>query len=140
MGKYKKLEKVTKAMYESAFEVSCDLAEEKGPFPLVKDSVWADKKKKPRNVALLTFPPSSGNAVICETSFGIEPYFAMAYEQNVMGGMRLRTVIPLLVNKLKARGMYSEGLIQKIIDNHGSLQGIEEIPADILGLKKHIIL
>lgn len=124
-------EKVTKTMYESAFETSCKLAEEKGPFPLVKDSIWANKKKKPRNVAILTFPPSSGNAVICETSFGIEPYFAMAYEQNVMGGMRLRTVIPYFVKILKERGLYSETLIQKIIDNHGSLQGIAEIPDDL---------
>lgn len=124
-------EKVTKRMYESAFDASCDIADEKGPFPFVKYSIWADKKRKPRNVALLTFPPSSGNAVICETSFGIEPYFALAYEQNVLDGMRLRTVIPLFVQKLKEKGIYSDALIQKIIDNHGSIQAIPEIPADL---------
>lgn len=124
-------EKVTKVMYRSAFETSCKLAKEKGPFPYSKYSIWANKKKKPRNVALLTFPPSSGNAVICETSFGIEPYFALAYEQNVLDGMRLRTVVPLFVKKLKERGIYSEELIQKIIDNHGSIQEITEIPADM---------
>ncbi len=124
-------EKVAKTMYSSAFNASCKLAKEKGPFPLVKDSIWANKAKKPRNVALMTFPPSSSNAVICETSFGIEPYFALAYEQNVLEGMRLKTVIPLFVEKLKERGIYSDGLIQKIIENHGSIQGIKEIPADI---------
>lgn len=124
-------EKVIKTMYTSSFDASCEIAEEKGPFPLVKDSIWADKKKKPRNVALLTFPPSSGNAVICETSFGIEPYFALAYEQNVLEGMRLRTVVPLFVKKLKEAGIYSEELIQKVIDNHGSIQGINEIPVSI---------
>jgi len=124
-------EKVVKRMYESAFEASVELAKEKGPFPLITDSIWANKKDKPRNVALLTFPPSSGNAVIAETSFGIEPYFALAYEQNVLDGMRLRTVIPLFVEKLKKRGIYSESLIQKIIDSNGSIQNIIEIPADI---------
>ena len=124
-------EKVTKVMYTASFEASCELAKEKGPFPLVADSIWANKKKKPRNVALLTFPPSSGNAVICETSYGIEPYFALAYEQNVLGGMHLRTIIPLLVRKLKEREIYSEELIQKIVDNHGSIQNIKEIPADL---------
>ncbi len=124
-------EKVTKTMYESAFDASCQLTEEKGPFPAVTDSIWAKSKKKPRNVALLTFPPSSGNAVIAETSFGIEPYFALAYEQNVLDGMRLRTVIPLFVEKLKSRGIYSDELIQKIIDAHGSIQGIKEVPADL---------
>jgi ribonucleoside-diphosphate reductase alpha chain len=124
-------EKVTKTMYEAAFETSCQLAEEKGPFPLIKQSIWANRKQKPRNVALLTFPPSSGNAVICETSFGIEPYFALAYDQNVMGGMRLKTVIPLFVDKLKERGLYSQELVQKIITYHGSVQDIPEIPADL---------
>jgi len=124
-------EKVVKRMYRSAFDASVELAKEKGPFPLVKDSIWANKKEKPRNVALLTFPPSSGNAVIAETTFGIEPYFALAYEQNVMDGMRLQTVVPLFVKKLKERGIYSDELIQKIIDNHGSVQGIKEIPADL---------
>jgi ribonucleoside-diphosphate reductase alpha chain len=124
-------EKMVKTMYKSAFEASLDIAKEKGPFPLVKNSIWAKDKLKPRNVALLTFPPSSGNAVICETTFGIEPYFALAYEQNVMEGMRLKTVVPLLVEKLKEAGIYSEALIQKIINNHGSIQGMTEIPAKI---------
>src|SRR3990167_107142 len=124
-------EKVARTMYESAFDSSCEIAEEKGSFPLVKDSIWASKKKKPRNVALMTFPPSSGNAVICETSFGIEPYFALAYEQNVMDGMRLRTVIPNFVEKLKERGLYSDELIKKIIENHGSIQEMKEIPVDL---------
>src|SRR3990172_3580963 len=113
-------EKVTKTMYKSVFSASCELAEEKGQFPLYKDSMWAKAKRKPRNVALLTFPPSSSNAVICVTSFGIEPYFAVAYEQNVMEGVRLKTVIPVFVERLKDRGVYSDELIQKIIDNHGS--------------------
>lgn len=128
---YDLAEKITETMYKSAFKTSVELAEERSPFPLVTDSIWANTKKKPRNVALLTFPPSSGNAVICETSFGIEPYFALAYEQNVLGGMRLRTIVPAFVERLKKEGLYSEKLIQKIIDNHGSVQGIEEVPEKI---------
>lgn len=124
-------EKVVKTMYETAFETSVHLGHEKGPFPLVEESIWAKKKGQPRNVALLTFPPSSGNAVICETSFAIEPHFALAYEQNVLGGMRFKHVDPYLVSALKERGMYSDGLIQKIIDNHGSVQGLEEVPLDV---------
>jgi len=124
-------EKITKTMYKAAFDASVALAKEKGPFPLVGDSIWANKKNKPRNVALLTFPPSSGNAVIAETTFGIEPYFALAYEQNVLDGMRLRTIVPYFVEKLKERGIYSEELIQEVIDNNGSIQEIPEIPSDL---------
>lgn len=124
-------EKVAKTMADVAFEASVEIAREKGPFPYVVDSIWANKKDKPRNVSLLTFPPTSNVAMIADTTFGIEPYFSLAYEQNVMEGTRLQTVIPLFVEKLKERGIYSFELIQKIIENHGSVQGIKEIPADL---------
>jgi len=124
-------EKIAKTMYQAAFAASCDLAKEKGPFPLAGDSIWAKSKNKPRNVALITFPPSSGNAVICETTFGIEPYFALAYEQNVLDGQRIKTTVPLFIQKLKEKGVYSEEVIQKVVANYGSCQGIAEIPKEI---------
>lgn len=124
-------EKVAKTMSEVAFEASVDLAGEKGPFPYVVDSIWANKKAKPRNVSLLTFPPTSNVAMIADTTFGIEPYFSLAYEQNVMEGTRLQTVVPMFVQKLKERGVYSPELIQKVVENHGSTQGIKEIPGDL---------
>lgn len=121
-------ENVVSTMYKSAFSASIDLAKEKGPFPYITDSIWVKSSHKPRNVALLTFPPSSSNAVICDTSFGIEPYFALAYEQNVLGGMRLRSINKVLIERLKEEGIYSSDIEQKIIDNHGSIQGIRGIP------------
>jgi ribonucleoside-diphosphate reductase alpha chain len=124
-------EKVVKTMYLSAFDASCKLGKERGPFPLISDSIWAGKKVKPRNVALLTFPPSSSNAVICETSYGVEPLFALAYEQNVLGGVRLKNVNKLFIKTLKENGLYSDKLIQKIINNDGSIQGLKEIPEKI---------
>lgn len=124
-------EKVSRLMYMAAFDASCSLAKEKGSFPLVADSIWAGKSRKPRNVALLTYPPSSGNAVICETSYGIEPLFALAYEQNVLEGMKFKNINRLFVKKLKEKNLYSENLINKVIQNHGSVQGIREIPKNI---------
>jgi ribonucleoside-diphosphate reductase alpha chain len=97
----------------------------------VGDSIWARKKDQPRNVALLTHPPSSNAAMIADTTFGIEPYFSLAYEQKVMEGTRLKTVVPLFIKKLQEKGIYSEELIQKVIDNRGSCQGIREIPAEV---------
>lgn len=124
-------EKVAKFMYLSALKASCQLGKERGPFPLINDSIWFKSKNKPRNVALLTFPPSSGNAVICETSYGIEPLFAIAYEQNVLDGEKFININPLFIKILKQKGIYSDALIRKIIDNHGSVQEIKEIPSKI---------
>jgi ribonucleoside-diphosphate reductase alpha chain len=122
---------VTKIMYESAFTTSVALAKEKGSFPLVSGSIWAKSKDQPRNVAFLTFPPSSSNAVICETSYGIEPLFAIAYEQNVMDGTRLKTVNPLFLRHLEKRGIKANGIIEKIIENNGSVRGVKGVPADM---------
>lgn len=124
-------EKVTKTMYLSAFKASCDLAKERGPFPLISDSIWAKAKNKPRNVAFLTFPPSSGNAVISETSYGIEPLFALAYEQNVLGGERFQNINSLFIKILKEKGVSPDKIIQKVIENNGSVQGVDEVPKNI---------
>jgi len=124
-------EKVTKTMYVSAFKASCELGKERGPFPFINDSIWAKSKNKPRNVAFLTFPPSSGNAVISETSYGIEPLFALAFEQNVLGGERFQNLNSLFIKTLKEKAIEPEKIIQKIIDNHGSVQGIDEVPKSI---------
>jgi len=124
-------ERIAEAMYKSAFLASLEISEEKGPFPLINESIWENRKEKPRNVALLTFPPSSGNAVICETSYGIEPFFALVYEQNILEGMKLKSVVPLLEKKLKNCGVYNDDIIQKIVLNHGSIQGISEIPKNL---------
>jgi len=124
-------EKITKVMYESAFKASCQLGKEKGPFPYIDYSIWKGKAEKPRNVALLTFPPSSGNAVICGTSFGIEPYFALAYYHNILDGVRIPRVNEFLLSELKKAGVHSEKLVKKIIEHHGSIQDIDEIPLKI---------
>jgi len=128
---FKFAETLSRTLYLTAFNASYKLAREKGPFPLVSDSVWAKNKKKPRNVALITFPPSSGNAVISETSYGIEPLFAIAYEQNILDGLKFKKVNKLFVEKAKERGIYSEKLIQKIIQNNGSVQNIPEVPKEL---------
>ena len=74
--------------------------------------------------------------MICDTSFGIEPLFALAYEQNVLGGIRLKSVNQLFMDDLKKRGLYSDELIQKVIDNHGSVQGIKDVPQEMQKLYK----
>ena len=115
----------------SAFRTSCSLGKERGPFPLINDSIWAKSKNKPRNVAFLTFPPSSGNAVICQTSYGIEPLFALAYDQNILDGEKFQNINSLFIKTLKEKGISPEKIIQKIINNHGSVQGIDEVPKSI---------
>lgn len=128
---YRLAEKVSKVIAEACHDESMKLGKEKGPFPYVKYSIWADKKDQPRNVAVNTLPPSSGNAVIFGTSFSIEPFFALAFYQNVLGGVRIKNVNDKLEQKLKEEGVMVDNLFERIFDYHGSIQQIEEIPEKI---------
>ncbi len=128
---FKLSEKIAKTLANSCHETSFKLAEEKGPFPFVKYSKWAKSKKQPRNVATNTLPPSSGNAVIFDTSYSIEPFFALAFYQNVLGGMRIKNVNRLLEKVLKENGIVIDNLFEKIFANHGSIQNIDGIPSKI---------
>ncbi len=124
-------EKVSRIMSEACHEASLNIGDEKGPFPYVEQSKWKNNKRRPRNITTNTLPPSSGNAVIFGTSYSIEPYFALAYYQNVLGGMRIKNVNTKLEKLLKQAGVQIDGLFEKIFENHGSIQNLSDIPASI---------
>ena len=128
---FKLSEKLSKTIADACHEESFALGKEKGPFPYVEYSKWAKKKDQPRNVAVNTLPPSSGNAVIFDTSFSIEPFFAHAYYQNILGGMRIKKINEKLEATLKDYGVIVEDLFEKIFEGHGSIQHIKEIPQKV---------
>lgn len=128
---FKLSEKLAKTISDACHEASCELGKEKGPFPYLELSTWKNNRKKQRNITTNTLPPSSGNAVIFGTSYSIEPYFALAYYQNVLGGMRIKNVNDRLEKMLKAEGIHIDNLFEKIFENHGSIQNIKEIPSHI---------
>lgn len=124
-------EKISKCIGDSCHEASMELGKEKGAFPNVIYSKWKNTKAQPRNVTTNTLPPSSGNAVIFGTSYSIEPYFALAYYQNVLGGVRIKNVNEKLLTLLKSEGIQIDNLFERIFESHGSIQNIDEIPAHI---------
>lgn len=124
-------EKIMKVIKDACWKASLDLGKEKGPFSYVKHSKWAKSKNKPRNVATNTLPPSSGNAVIFGTSFSIEPFFALAFYQNVLGGVRLQNINRKLEQVLKENNIHIDNLFEKVFAQHGSVQKIKGIPRKI---------
>ncbi|WP_428965882.1 adenosylcobalamin-dependent ribonucleoside-diphosphate reductase [Micromonospora fluostatini] len=122
---------LARSMREFAYDASVALAGERGPFPNVHRSVWKDAEEQPRNVALLAMPPSGNNAVIFDTSFSIEPFFAMSYTQRVFGGRQISSVNRLLLRELAAYGVDEAALLSEIADNGGGVQGLSRVPAQI---------
>lgn len=70
--------KVMKAINRAAWSESEKVAEEKGPFPNFKKSIYKDTKPK-RNATVTTIAPTGSISIIADCSSGIEPIFALAY-------------------------------------------------------------
>lgn len=109
---------------------SCELAKERGVFPNWEKSIYKEKGIKLRNATTTTIAPTGTISIIAGVSSGIEPVFALAFERHVLDNQRLVEIHPMLEQVLKERGLYSEELMEKILER-GTLQGIEEVPEDI---------
>ncbi|MCF7858840.1 MAG: vitamin B12-dependent ribonucleotide reductase [Candidatus Cloacimonetes bacterium] len=128
---------------------SVELAREKGSFKNFKGSIYDEKKliRKDinlkwkdlndkmaedgiRNATTTTIAPTGTISMICNTSGGIEPQFSLVYVKNVMDGNKLLYINPYFEQAVKAAGLYSKELMEKVADK-GSLAHIEEIPEEL---------
>ena len=124
-------DKVMSFILSKAKEKSCQLASEKGTFPVFKNSLWDKQDVALRNATLTTIAPTGTISIIAgPTSSGIEPLFAISYYRNVMDNDKLVEINPLFEEVAKERGFYSRELMERIAEA-GSIQQIEEIPSDI---------
>ncbi|MBC8535396.1 vitamin B12-dependent ribonucleotide reductase [Feifania hominis] len=114
---------------EKGHEMSRELAETRGTFPVFRGSVY-EKKGKMRNATVTTIAPTGTLSIIAGCSSGVEPVFAYVFIRNVMDGTELIEVNPILKEVLIARGLYSDELMKKIA-SEGCLSHVEEIPDDI---------
>lgn len=83
-----------------------------------------------RNVDVTTSPPTGSVSMIADTSNGIEPIFALAYKKVVTVGTFYYSN-PVLEEELKKRGLYDDRILEKIVDNFGSVQGLKEVPKSL---------
>lgn len=88
-------EKIMKFIQQASWEESAKLANERGEFPLWKESSYYKKhpvlskrgKKngvKVRNISITTIAPTGTISMLADCSSGIEPAFALAYIKNVV--------------------------------------------------------
>ena len=152
---FKLMAKIAEHLTYSAYESSIELAQERGTFPVYdqtdykkgelpiegyyhRDEWTADwdslvakiKEHGLRNAMVTTAPPTGSVGMIADTSTGVEPVFSLAFEKRVSVGS-FYYMNDVFEEELNKRGLYSTDLINRIIENYGSVQGIEEIPEDI---------
>jgi ribonucleoside-diphosphate reductase alpha chain len=125
-------ERVMKFVQAESDIASVELARVRGVFPAFKGSIY-DKpgEIRPRNGARTTIAPTGTTAMLADCSSGCEPLFALTYSKNTIEGKRMFQSSPYFVRALEDRGLYSEDLLEKIQANGGSIQNMEELPADL---------
>lgn len=123
-------EKMMKFINEEGHKESQALAFERGAFSMWKESVYADGKPM-RNSTVTTIAPTGSIGILADTSGGIEPLFAIAYQHIVKIENRTLTFMnPLFEKVARERGFWSEALMKKVAEA-GTVRQIEEIPADV---------
>lgn len=121
-------EKIMKFINEEGHKMSEELAIERGPFPLWRESIYI---KPIRNSTVTTIAPTGSIGILANTSGGCEPLFAIAYRHIVKSENRSLTFVnPLFEKAARQRGFYSEELMARVAE-HGTVREIEEIPADV---------
>ncbi|MCD6481288.1 MAG: vitamin B12-dependent ribonucleotide reductase [Thermoplasmata archaeon] len=125
-------ERVMSFIQEEAKKASIELGLERGSFPNFKGSVYDGQYEAMRNATVTTIAPTGTISIIAGCSSGIEPLFAISFIRNVLDkDDKLHETNPYFEEIAREMGFYSEELMNKIAENNGSVQGLEEVPEEV---------
>ncbi|KMV65244.1 ribonucleoside-diphosphate reductase [Encephalitozoon cuniculi EcunIII-L] len=151
---------IFEAMYYSAMEASCELAEKEGPFPSYEGSPiskgifhfelagrkasgnwdWEGLRERirrhgVRNSLLIALMPTAGTSQIFGNNEAFEPHASNIYTRRTHAG-EFQIVNQHLVNDLVRLGLWSYEMKNLVIENEGSIQNITSIPHEIREIYK----
>lgn len=132
-------DKIAKFVKRKAEEASLELAKKRGVFPNWDISTYKGTSEKYRNCTMITIAPTGTVSMIGNTTSGIEPAFALVYTRRSFynedsknrSTKDLYYVDPTFEKTLKEKGLYSESLIAKIAENHGSIENLKDVPDEL---------
>jgi len=125
-------EKIMRVIQEEAVNATKVLAKERGPFPMFPVSIYKNGPGR-RNSTVTTIAPTGTISIIANSSSGIEPLYAIAYQHIVKDKHLDRTltfVNPKFEEVARERGFWSEEIKNKIAER-GVVRDIKEIPEDV---------
>ncbi len=88
-------DKIMSFIQKESKTASARLAEERGPFPNFKGSIWERKNLPQRNATTTTVAPTGTLSIIAGTSSGIEPIYDIRYKRLLLGGIEVEMEDPL---------------------------------------------
>ncbi len=113
-----------------AHAASTELAKERGVFPSFKGSRWESEGRRLRNATVTTIAPTGTISIIADCSPGIEPLYGVSFVRTVMEDVRLVTIHPEFIRRLRAAGLYSARLLRRVAANE-SIRKLADLPTDL---------
>ncbi|MBI2426918.1 MAG: vitamin B12-dependent ribonucleotide reductase [Candidatus Kerfeldbacteria bacterium] len=121
-------EEIMEFVNQEAHDASEAIAKEKNSFPNFNVSTWVADREAMRNSAVTTIAPTGYTSIVAGCSSGIEPIFALAFQQKgSMGGHDQTYINDMFEEVARREGFYSDELMQKIGEK-GDCQGLFEVP------------
>jgi ribonucleoside-diphosphate reductase alpha chain len=112
---------------------SSELAKTRGKFPNWANSIYATENVAMRNATVTTIAPTGTISIIAGCSSGIEPYYSLAYERNVLDGTRLTEVNALFEQAAMDGDFYSDDLVAEIAMRR-SISNLSSVPESVRAL------
>ncbi len=118
----------------TAWDESRKLAEQRGPFPNIKGSVFDRPGTAPvRNATTTTVAPTGTLSIIAGCSSGIEPFYSLSYTRQVLNGVQIPELNPLVREVATEEGCFSEDLIE-FIRKGGDIKERADVPEKVRAL------
>jgi ribonucleoside-diphosphate reductase alpha chain len=123
-------EKLMKFIKEKSYETSAKIAKVKGTFPS-----WAnmhiDHALPLRNATCNSIAPTGTISVIADTSYSIEPLYALAYKRvGILSGKTQFEINNIFQQKMKNLGFWDHDLKNMVLEK-GSIKTADKIPIEI---------
>lgn len=125
--------KLMKFVQLKSFEASAALAKEREVFPNWKKSIFYPNKPM-RNATCNSIAPTGSISVIADTSYSIEPLYALAYKRvGILGNRTQMEVNPIFVGKMQALGLWTDEVKEEVLAT-GGIQQLVQIPKEVRSL------
>ncbi len=112
------------------YESSKALAQERGVFLSWEESSYAPNKPM-RNATCNSIAPTGTISVIANTSYSIEPLYALAYKRvGVLEDQTQTEINPIFMEKMQQFGLWNQKIKAEVLQS-GSIQHIPSIPTEI---------
>lgn len=128
-------EKLMKFIKDESYKASIELALKRGAFPEWKHSNYYSKQQL-RNATCNSIAPTGTISVIANTSYSIEPLFALAYKRvGVLGDQTQMEINALFKSKMKALNLWNPKLKAEVLVK-GTITDEASIPEHIKSIFK----